>query len=170
MKRWLFPNSIALVGIACLVTGCAADNVTGPAQSAGDAISKLQTDLTKFQDDIDGYQDREFARTVGNQLLSNNSADTARQLQVEWGIASAKDKTTMFQALQKQGLDATSALLSAPTQAKAPAAAPLPLDKLGQVAKIMEDISKPPGLKADVEFLVGYGRTVNSDMKSATPK
>jgi hypothetical protein len=45
-----------------------------------------------------------------------------------------------------------------------------PIDKLGAVAKTMDQLAKAPGTMADLEFVVSYGSSVNTQLKAIEDK
>ena len=165
LKRLLY-----LVCSISLLAGCAADRINGSAKTIGTEVSKFQGELSSFQDGMKILQDDEQARIAGTNTRRDFAISSSRQLQVEWSITRAKSELEVFSALQSQGHDETARLTAPAVPASKSTPVTLPLGKLGAVAATMDGISKPPGTKADLEFLLNYAKDVNNQLKNVGDK
>jgi hypothetical protein len=158
------------IWITFLSGGCAADKISGPAKTIGDEVGTFQGALSSFQDDLNGIQDDERATITGTATRGDTAIAVTKELQVEWVTARAKSETDIFTALQNQGKDELTRLLAQATQPTLPASVTFPIDKLGAVAKTMDQLAKAPGTMADLEFVVSYGSSVNTQLKAIEDK
>lgn len=163
MKNYL--NYLALISMVNLLGGCAADRISDPAKTIGDELAAYQGSLSAFQDNLKIDQNDEYARIVGINARRDVVADVSTSMQVEWTIANAKSATDIFSPLQKQGNDEVAQLLAPATSSVPPSSVTFPIDKLGSVAKTMDDLSKGQSTQDNIKFLVDYGKTVNKQIK-----
>jgi len=158
-------NYLTLISIVNLLGGCAADRISDPAKTIGDELATYQGSLSSFQDSLKIDQDDEYARIVGTNARRDVVTDVNTSMQVEWTIANAKSATDIFSPLQKQGNNEVSRLLAPVISSVPPASVTFPIDKLGSVAKTMDDLSKGQSTQDNIKFLVNYGKTVNKQIK-----
>jgi hypothetical protein len=162
----IYLKYIIVISIINLLGGCAADRISGSAKTIGDEIATYQGSLSSFQDSLKIDQDDGHARIVGTNARRDVVTDVSTSMQVEWMIANAKNATDIFSPLQKQGNDEVSQLLAPATSSVSPASVTFPIDKLGSVAKTMDDLSKGKSTQDNIKFLVNYGKTVNKQIKA----
>lgn len=162
----IYFQYMAVISIVNLLGGCAADRISDPAKTIGDEIATYQGSLSLFQDSLKINQDNEYARIVGTNARRDVVTDVNASMQVEWVIANAKSAPEIFAPLQKQGNDEVSRLLAPATSSVLPASVTFPIDKLGSVAKTMDDLSKGQSTQDNIKFLVNYGKTANEQIKA----
>lgn len=90
------------------------------------------------------------------------------KLQTEWALRQARGPADIFKKLQEQGAAAVAAIITPSLAPSAPVSVSLPVDKLASVAKDMDQIAKPRGTRADLQFLVNYGSAVSQQMGAAS--
>jgi len=164
MKRFL--HYFIIITLVFIFPGCAADRISSSAKTIGNDVATYQASLSLFQDELKRIQDDENARIVGRNSRRDIVADVNGSMQVEWMISNAKNATDIFSPLQNQGQDEVSRLL-APVASVIPSTSiTFPIDKLGSVAKTMDNLSKGQSNQANMEFLVNYGIIVNKQIKA----
>jgi hypothetical protein len=163
-----FSSALASSSLVLSLCSCAADRVTEPAKTIGTAVSAFQAELSTFQDTVKTYQSDEQTIATGNLVQRDQAVTATNQLQIEWALRQAGGPADIFKTLQQQGAAAVAAIVTPATAPSAPVFVTLPLDKLASVAKDMDQIAKPPGTKADLQFLVNYGSAVSQQMGAAS--
>jgi hypothetical protein len=150
-----------------LLSACATDRVAGPAKVVAQVVSGMQADLSRFDTEIKTLQSGEASLTAGNNLVRDLAVASTRQTQTAAQVAQSPSTTEAFKLLQDQANAEVAALLAPTAQAASATSATLPIEKLGSVASTLNQLSKPPNAKADLESLINFGTQVNSDLSTA---
>ena len=156
----------ALIAVVLLAWGCAAQVIRDPARVVGNEVATFQGSLSSFQDSLKATQDDVRATVTGSAERGAAALAVTQQLQVEWTIARAKSDSDILAAFQAQGKAETLRLLAPPTQPALPASVSFPVDTLSGVAKTLEQLSKGPTARADLDFLSSYGKKVMTQLKA----
>jgi len=159
-------RACALIGVASLAWGCAAQGVRDPARAISYEVATFQGSLSGFQDSLKATQDDTRASITGSNERAAAALAVTQQLQVEWIIARANGESEILAALQAQGKAETARLLTPATQPALPASVAFPVDALSGVAKALEQLSKGPTAQANLDFLSSYGKSVMTQIKA----
>jgi hypothetical protein len=163
--RLFFSFAVA----SLLLSACATDRVAEPAKIAAQVVSGMQADLSRFDTEVKTLQSGESSLTAGNNLVRDLAVASTRQTQTAWQLAQSPSTTEAFKLLQDQANAEVAALLAPSSQATSATSATLPLEKLGSVSSALNQLSKPPNAKADLESLITFGTQVNKDLSTAKP-
>ncbi|WP_321948308.1 hypothetical protein [Paraburkholderia sp. J10-1] len=158
-----------LAAVCVAIAGCACDRLADSAGVTAKYITAFQVDLTTLQADLTDYQ--KGLASINGERVAETSRDlaTAGQAENVMALLACTTPGAVYSTLQSQGTASLSAeLTAAPVQ---PSPAPLPTDKLAAVATSLSALSKKPGRKENLEFLVAYGQSVGTSLNapSASP-
>ncbi len=152
-----------------LLSACATNRVAEPAKAVAQVVSGMQADLSRFDTEVKTLQSGEASLTASNSLVRDLAATSTRQTQTAWQVAQAPSTTEAFKLLQDQANAEVAALLAPSARAASATSATLPLEKLGSVSSTLNQLSKPPNAKAELESLIQFGTQVNQDLSTAKP-
>jgi hypothetical protein len=164
-----FPRWACCALALLVVSGCASHRVRPAATTIGKEVSFFQADLSKFQDALKRSQQDEQVRILGTSARRDSAAAATRHLQVEWALAAARTNNEVLAILQTQGREEITRLTAA-SAPPLPGTSRMPVEKLGDVAATLDKMSEAPGKKADLDFLLGFAKNVNEQLKSLDQK
>jgi len=157
--------SFAVTGL--LLSGCATDRVVAPAKAVAPVVSGMQADLSRFDTEVKTLQSGEASLTASNNLVRDLAAASTRQTETAWQVAESSGTTEAFKVLQDQANAEVAALLVPSVQPASAPSATMPLDKLGSVSTTLNQLSKTPNAKAELQSLIQFGTQVNQDLSTA---
>ncbi|AMV47811.1 hypothetical protein [Paraburkholderia caribensis] len=158
---------IVTILTSCLVLyGCPSQRITKPADVTAGYIASFRSDLSQFQSDMTDYQKRQQSLISSRSINTDGALATTARVHSELTVLSCKSPDAVLAALQAQGERATTTALAQPEVAASLPSPALPLDKLGNVSTSLKKLSTPPDTKADLEFLVDYGKVVNGQLQT----
>jgi succinylglutamate desuccinylase len=153
-------------GVCAGIAGCASDRLAEPAGDAARYVSAFQVDLATLQTDVADYQKQAIAINGERVTDTSRSLATATQAEDVMLLLACTTPGAVFSALQTQGNASLAIELAAAPST--PAAATLPTDKLAAVASSLTSLSKKPGSKENLDFLLAYGQSVGASLKTPT--
>jgi len=152
-----------------LIAGCAADRVVQPAQTIQTSISVFQTQLSLFQSSVEALQSGEQSVMVANNVQRDRALAETRRLQITQDVSEAARPSEVFKALQSQAKVEVAAMTAAPVSAPKFAPVTLPVEQLASVANTVGQLTKSPGTKVEIQYLIGFVNTINKDMSAPKP-
>jgi hypothetical protein len=155
------------LAVACVaIAGCASDRLADSAGVTAKYVTAFQVDLTTLQTELTDYQKGQASLNGERVADTSRSLATAGQAENVLALLACTTPGAVFSTLQSQGAASLSTeLAAAPTQTSP---APLPTDKLAAVATSLTALSKKPGRKGNLEFLVAYGQSVGTSLNAPT--
>lgn len=160
------PLFISIAWAVTAAAGCASDRVAGPAGEAAKYVSAFQSDLATLQSDLTEYQKQQASINAERAVDTLVSQATRSQTQNVMNLFACTTPGAVFSTLQMQGNTAVAGEIAATSAPAAVSAAALPTDKLAAVAASLSKLTKKPGTKADVEFLLAYGKSIGKNLKA----
>jgi|GEM_PF-5880163 len=162
--RRIGPIMVAL-SAGMTVAGCASDRIAGPAGTAARYVTVFQKDLVQLQAQLADYRKQQTANDNARVVDTSVAMSSVSQVQNEMALLACKTPVEVFSSLRSQGDAQIVAELANPITL-ASDEIELPTDKLAAVAAGLDDLSKTPGTKADLNVLILYGKSVNTALQA----